>query len=158
MDYFFKIKLDDYLAQWFIHKHGGNNPVKLNKGSIESDIVTLFATKTPPRFVDPTDYNVTVKFPVVYGRNPESHNFLPESAVAALVKHIKLMFDIQLFDDLIKFKYIGAKKKELIYAWMETNGIEPTEKNWNTVSKIYQRKRRSFLASQRYSLTKVKSR
>ena len=33
--YFLYIHLDDYLAQWFIHDHGGKHPVHLTRGSIE---------------------------------------------------------------------------------------------------------------------------
>jgi len=38
---------------------------------------------------------------------------------------------------------------ELIYAFMEKNGIDMTETNWNAIAKRYQRKRNSYKAYER---------
>ena len=41
------IPLEDYLAQWFIHEHGGEVPVRLIRGSVESKILEVFLTHWP---------------------------------------------------------------------------------------------------------------
>ena len=38
-EYCVYLKMPSYLRQWFIHRHGGNNPVNLIRGSIESKLL-----------------------------------------------------------------------------------------------------------------------
>ena len=38
-EYCVYLKMPSYLRQWFIHRHGGNNPVQLIQGSIESKVL-----------------------------------------------------------------------------------------------------------------------
>ena len=54
-----------------------------------------------------------------------------------------------LWKDLYKFGYIGKKKQDLIWAWMETHGIEATDTNFNTIAKIYLRKRNVYRDAKR---------
>ncbi len=41
------LELEDYLAQWFINDQGGNNPVRLIRGSMEWGLLEQFL-QTPP--------------------------------------------------------------------------------------------------------------
>ena len=41
------IPLEDYLAQWFVHEHGGEIPVNLTRGSVESKILEVYMTHRP---------------------------------------------------------------------------------------------------------------
>ena len=42
------LKMPSYLRQWFIHRHGGSNPVNLIRGSIESKLLQRATTPQPP--------------------------------------------------------------------------------------------------------------
>ena len=148
----FYLTLDDYLAQWFINEHGGNNPVHLKRGSPESDIVEIYMS-VPPR----DDYipemgglfQVPVLFPHTRGKDPQFYHYLPPKAYDALVACIRTRFDIQMWEELHRFGYIGKQKSDLIYAWMQKHGIEDTERNWCAITKRYQRKRNTFQRNMR---------
>jgi len=142
----FYIELDDYLAQWFIHEHGGRNPVQLVRGSPESDIVEAFV-QVPPKDYRPSCgsmFHVPVMFPHFRGKDPQFYNYLPPCAIEALIRCIRVRFDVQMWEELHRFGYLGKRKDEIIYAWMEKHGIEPTETNWCTIAKRYQRKRKVY--------------
>ena len=44
------IPLEDYLAQWFVHEQGGEVPVQLTRGSVESKILEVYLAHRPSRF------------------------------------------------------------------------------------------------------------
>lgn len=137
------IRLDDYLAQWFIHEQGGSSPVLLKRGSIESKILEVYLCKRPHDL--PPDcggqHTVAITIPCFRNRPPEVYNHLPLFARKALANVIRERFDIALWRDLHVFGKITHRQDELIYAWMEANGIEMTETNWNAIAKRYQRLR-----------------
>lgn len=142
----FYLTLEDYLAQWFINEHGGRNPVQLIRGSAESDIVEAFV-QVPPKDYVPSSaglHQVPVLFPHFRGKDPAYYNYLPQSAIDALIKCIRVRFDVQMWEELHKFGYLGKRKADLIYAWMDKHGIEPTETNWCTITKRYLRKRKVY--------------
>ena len=148
---FLYIHLDDYLAQWFIHDQGGTTPVHLQKGSVESKIFEVYLQKRPANIPPdlPGEGKIAIVIPCFKYRPPEVYNFLPKRAVAALVVSIRNRFDIELWRDLHHFGKITRRQDELIYAWMEKNGIEMTEANWNAIAKRYQRQRDMYLKRER---------
>ena len=140
------LDLEPYLAQWFIHEQGGEHPVTLTRGSDESDILELFLKPQPsaiPARPAPTDTQIFI--PTFKHKDVRTYNYLPPRATLALKKTIRTRFVIQLWNDLYKFENIGKRNDELIYAWMEAHGIELNETNWCAISKIYYRKRKSYL-------------
>lgn len=155
------IELEDYLAQWFVNEMGGNMPVKLLRGSVESKILEVFLTKRPDDVAP--DIAGEGKLPVVIpefrNRPAEVYNHLPKFAVNSLLNVIRSRFDISLWQDLNSFgNIIKNRQDELIYAWMEKHGIELNEKNWNAIAKRYQRQRNIYIhrsrAKKNYSLKK----
>lgn len=142
---------EDYIRQWFIHEHGGKQPVQLLRGSVESKILEVYLTKRPvdslPEMA--SDGEIAVAIPTFRNRPPESYNYLPNAARDALVKIIKNRFDIQLWNDLHCFGRILEEQKELIYAFLEKHGIDINDKNWNAVAKRYQRQRNVYLHRER---------
>lgn len=58
---------------------------------------------------------------------------------------LKKRFDIQLWADLHCIYSFGLKKEDMVYAWMESHGIEPTEKNYFAVDQRLQRIRQRTL-------------
>ena len=145
------IELDNYLAQWFINEQGGQSPVSLIRGSVESKILEVYLNKQPDDCKPETssEYTVGIYIPTFRHRPAEIYNYLPKHAKAALVSSIRNRFDIALWNDLHHFGRIGRRQDELIYAWMEKHGIEINESNWNAIAKRYQRQRDIYLSRQR---------
>ena len=142
------IPLEDYLSQWFINEQGGESPVRLTRGSVESKILEVYLMKRPDDLVPDldTEGKVAVIIPEFRNRPPEYYNHLPKFAITSLQNVIRSRFDISLWKDLNGFgNIIRNRQDELIYAWMEKHGIELNEKNWNAIAKRYQRQRNVYL-------------
>lgn len=80
---------------------------------------------------------------------PETFFYLPKAAEDLLVSCIRNRFDIDMWTSLSRFVSVMKRTDELIYAFMEKNGIDMTETNWNAIAKRYQRKRNSYKAYER---------
>ena len=146
------IELEDYLKQWFINEMGGDMPVKLIRGSVESKILEVFLTKRPEDLAP--DLGGEDKLPIIIpefrNRPADVYNHLPKHAVTSLQNIIRHRFDISLWKDLNTFgNIIGNRQDDLIYAWMEKHGIEINEKNWNAIAKRYQRQRMCYANRER---------
>lgn len=145
------LPLEDYLAQWFVNEHGGERPVHLLRGSIESKALETYLEKLPediePEVLAPD--KLAVRIPTFRTRPPETYNYLPPRALALLLNIIRNRFDLQLWEELHHFGKIGRRQDELIYAWMEKHRIDPTEKNWNAIAKRYQRQRNIYMMRER---------
>lgn len=145
------IPLEDYLAQWFIHEHGGEVPVHLIRGSVESKILEVYLTHRPEDLLPDIggEGKLAIAIPSFRNRPPEVFNYLPQRALSSLLNIIRNRFDIQLWGDLHHFGKISKRQDELIYAWMEKHGIEMTETNWNAIAKRYQRQRNIYMMRDR---------
>lgn len=144
------LRLDTYLAQWLTHEHGGH-PVVFPKNSVEHNILETFLTTRPPfgAQVGPGENRVAIQLPYLKNKNVRYSNFLPHSARRSLANSIRNRFIIALWNDLYRFGNIGRRKQDLIWAWMEAHGIDATETNWNTIAKIYKRKRDAYQRQQK---------
>lgn len=156
------IELEEYLAQWFIHDHGGTAPVHLRRGSVESKILEVYLVPLPDGTAPDLGSAdaVAVQIPCFRHKPATTYNHLPKHARAALLNVIRERFDIQLWQELHCFGKITRRQDELIYAWMEKHGIAATEKNWNAIAKRYQRQREIYQCRDRarnaYERTKSK--
>ena len=78
------LPLEDYLAQWFVNEHGGERPVHLLRGSVESKALETYLEKLPeggePEVF--ADDKVPVRIPTFRTRPPETYNYLPPRAPA----------------------------------------------------------------------------
>ena len=139
------LRLDPYLAQWLNHEHGGE-VVVFPKNSMENDILELGLMKPPifPARNEPGENKVPIGVPCFKNKNVRYNYYLSHKSRRALAHCIRSRFVVALWQDLYKFGYIGRRKQDLIWAWMETHGIEATDKNWNTIAKIYLRKRNVY--------------
>lgn len=141
------LELEDYLAQWFINDHGGETPVRLTRGSIESKILEIYLIPLPagatPEIERPG--TIPIAIPCFRAKPPATYNHLPPHARSALLNVIRERFDVQLWQELHTFGKITRRRDELIYAWMEKHGIELTDRNWNAIAKRYQRQRDLYL-------------
>lgn len=138
--------VEPYLKQWFIHEQGGEYPVSLVRGSVESCMLQLFLENKKAETADIVDEKtLAIRIPSFKRKDPRTYNYLPPMAKVALHKCIKNRFDVQMWQDLHQFSNLGIQIDDLIYAWMEKHGIELTETNWNAIAKRYQRKRRAYI-------------
>ena len=150
--YYIYLDLDPYLAQWFVHDSGGTLPVGLRKLSTERRILEVFLQKLPPGAKPDLkdDSKIEIVIPVSRTKPPKCYNYLPRRAKEELKRCIRSRFVIQLWNDLHYHGYIGRRRDNLIYAWMDALGIELTETNWNTIAKIYIRKYKNYLQREQY--------
>lgn len=137
------LELEDYLAQWFIHDQGGNNPVRLIRGSMEWGLLEQFLQTPPADYVPQVGGPglVCIVLPNFRSKDTRSNFYLPPKATEALKACIRNRFDIDMWNALHRFVAIFQRQDNLIYAFMEKHGIDMTEKNWNAIAKRYQRKR-----------------
>lgn len=135
------LRLDPYLAQWLIHEHG--DPVVFPKNSAENDVLELGLIRKPFLACTPGPGENRVPIVVPYFKNKDvrKYNYLDAAGRRSLAKCIRSRFVISLWNDLYKFGHIGRQKQDLIWTWMEAHGIEASETNFNTIFKIYKRKR-----------------
>lgn len=145
------IPLEDYLSQWFVHEHGGEVPVHLTRGSVESKILEVYLAHRPEDQLPEIggEGKLAIAIPSFRNRPPEVFNYLPQRALSSLLTIIRNRFDIELWNDLHHFGKITKRQDELIYAWMEKHGIEMTETNWNAIAKRYQRQRNIYMMRER---------
>lgn len=137
------LELEDYLAQWFVHDQGGENPVRLTRGSMEWCLLEQFL-QTPPPDYEPQfggEGCVCIVLPNFRSKDTRNNFYLPPKATEALKACIRNRFDIDMWNALHRFDAIFQRQDCLIYAFMEKHCIDATEKNWNAIAKRYQRKR-----------------
>lgn len=132
---------EDYLRQWCINDAGGSSPVRLRKNSPESNLLRFCLRPKSKAEPEPEIIGtpLIVYIPTFRHMNPEVYNNISSAGKKAFMKILKKRFDLQLWDDLNPIYSFGINKEDLIYAWMEAHGIEPTEKNFNSVAKRLQR-------------------
>lgn len=140
------LKLEPYVAQWFVHEMGGE-PVQLPKRSSESDIIEYFLKPAPKGAVHnySEDGCIRISIPTYKHKDPAYFNYLSPKALAALARCITVRFRVQLWQDLHKLHNPGCCLTDLIYAWMDFHGIECTEQNWEAIRQFYFRKRKIYL-------------
>ncbi len=84
---------------------------------------------------------VCIVLPNFRSKDTRNNYYLPPKAKEALKACIRNRFDIEMWNALHRFDAIFQRQDNLIYAFMEKNGIELSERNWNAIAKRYQRKR-----------------
>lgn len=152
------LEMEPYLRQWLIAENGGVTPISFPKLSIENRILEIYLRKLPWNAIPDkaTDHTVAIAIPEFRHTDPRTYNYLPKAAMQELKNCIRQRFLIQLWTDLHQFGHIGSRRDHLIYAWMETHGIEINDTNFNTLAKIYQRQHRAYKQRQRRKNKKEK--
>lgn len=137
------LPLEDYLAQWFLHENGGTEPVQLVRGSVEWGLLEQFLTTRPADYQPEVNHDgcVCIVIPNFRKKDTRDNYYLPPRATEALRACIRNRFDVAMWNSIHKFSNLFLRQDELIYAFMEQNGIDANEKNWNAIAKRYQRKR-----------------
>ena len=154
------VTLEPYLAQWLIHECGGEQPIRVKRGSAESDILELWLTK-PPK--DPSwtpqltalPGQVEIILPYFSHKNIRCNYYLSPRGEVCLHACIRNRFRVQLWKELHTVGNVIRRNDIAISEWMEKHGIEDNDTNWNTIAKILQRKRAIYCPDKR--LTSHKS-
>ena len=159
-DYCIYLKMPSYLRQWFIHRHGGGEPVKLIRGSIEIKMLKRATVPLPPDTVPlrKQEGEVAVSIPYYKSHDPRVYNHITETGKRAMVERIKDDFDLDVWDYLHDFGKIGRQQKELIYLFMEQRGIREDGSCWDAIAKIYQRLRHIYLTNNRQKSKRLRER
>ncbi|MBQ7940925.1 MAG: hypothetical protein IJ328_00770 [Muribaculaceae bacterium] len=157
-NFYIYLDIDPYLAQWFINEQGGNNPVQLKRGCMESNILEQFLKATPNDILPDIDREnkLPIIIPEFRHKPPISYNYLPPKAMQMLINCIRNRFDLELWNSLHKFTTIFRRQDELIYAFMEKHNIEINDTNWNAIAKRYRRKRDLYHTYERIKRYKKK--
>ena len=148
-NYCIYLKMPPYLRQWFIHRHGGNDPVQLIRGSIESKLLQRATVKMPENILPPhqQEGEVAINIPYSKSHDPRIYNYITETGKRALIQQIKSDFDIDVWEYLHDFGKVGTQQKDLIYLFMEQRGIKEDGTCWDAIAKIYQRLRKNYLTN-----------
>jgi hypothetical protein len=148
-EYCIYVKMPPYLRQWFIHRHGGNNPVQLIRGSIESKLLQRATVRMPENIMPPRlqEGEIAINIPYSKSHDPRIYNYITETGKRALIQRIKEDFDLDVWDYLRDFGKIGAQQKDLINLFMEQRGIKEDGTCWDSIAKIYQRLRKNYLTN-----------
>ena len=149
------IPCETYLAQWFIHDSGGQDPVKLRKNSPEMHLLRVLLASKSSRIADqkrqpasamsaeqerqpglpagPAGLRIII--PHFRGMPPDTYNYISPRAERIFTDLLRRRFDLRIFTDLVPVCEHVHRRDELILEWMELNGIEPEERHWFAVDK-----------------------
>ncbi len=149
-EYCIYLKMPSYLRQWFVHRHGGGDPVTLIRGSIESKLLQRAVVPQPEGVFPPRQQEgeVAVCIPYSKAHDPRTYNYITETGKRAMVSRIKDDFDIDVWSYLHDFGKVSVQQKDLIYLFMEQRGIKEDGSCWDSIAKVYQRLRKNYLTNQ----------
>lgn len=138
------LELEEYLRQWLVHELG--DPVKVPRGSQESDILELCLTTQPKDAVPdlPAPGKVAIVLPQFRDKDTRYYNYLPPRGRKALARCIYVRFRVKMWEELHRLDNTEGLLTDMIYAWMEAHGIECCERNWETIRQMYFRKRKVY--------------
>jgi hypothetical protein len=145
--------LEPYLMQWLIHQAGSTPPIEIPPRSPEADILKFYLRQPPKNYfpqLHPKDGQI--QFLIPFFRHPDTRRcfYLPKKGEIALRECIKNRFRVQLWRDMNTIGVQIKRKDIAISDWMEAHGIDVTERNWNTIAKILQRKRAIYIKPKKH--------
>lgn len=156
------LTLPPYLAQWYAHEcrrhlraaddtctvpiYNFKDAVAPIRGTVESGILELFLTKEPdgPKQDFKTGSNLVIAIPSFRNRDPRVYSYLRPSARELLYEAMRTRFQVSLWRGIHSIDTEFTRKDMAIMAWMEHNGIEVTDTNYNSVLKVYDRTKDAY--------------
>lgn len=150
-NYCIYLKVPSYLDQWLRHDYW--NPtacrVEFERGSNIHSILSTFLRKRPADFdLGNVSDLLPVDVPTFKGMNPDQHNFLGRDGEKAIVSAIKRNFKTCIDKELSVFYSQDISITDIIYAFMESHGIDKSERNWEAIRQMYYRLRGKSLKIQ----------
>lgn len=147
------LTLPDYLAQWLRHDYWAaeSRRVEFPRGSLPRVVLRSVLRPQPPSHQPgpQPEGTVAIEVPTFRGINPAVCNYLSARGAAALTDALRTLFKRLLVDELCPLFDHEVQISNVIYDFLDRHGIEPTEKNWETVRQMYQRLRRRSLSRRR---------
>lgn len=138
------IRVPDYLDQWLRHEYWNqeNARVEFPRGSAPRAVLQCCLRKQPRGYIPPDrDGLLPIEVPTFKGINPSVYNYLPDTGRKALTSTCKRMFQRMMWDELHTLFSHDVLISDIVYAFLDRHGIEPTERNWETVRQMYSRMR-----------------
>ena len=101
-EYCVYLKMSSYLRQWFVHRHGGSNPVNLIRGSIESKLLQRATIPLPAGMLPPRQQEdeIAVCIPYSKSHDPRTYNYITDTGKNAFIARIKDDFDLDVWNHL----------------------------------------------------------
>lgn len=145
------LKVPSYLDQWLRHDYWNFSAdrVEFERGSNIHSILSTFLRKEPAGYT-PGDVSelLPIEVPTFKGMNPDQHNYLGREGQKAVVSAIKRNFKTLIDKELSVFFNQDISITDIIYAFMESHGIDKTERNWEAIRQMYYRLREKSLKKQ----------
>lgn len=140
------IKLPPYLDQWLRSEYWNpdNRRVEFPRGSAPRAILQSCLTRHPHGVLThiPSESDIPIEVPTFKGINPHVFCHLPDSGRKALVSCLKKYFAVVVWQELHPLLSHDIRITDVVYAFLDRHGIEPTPQNWETVRQMYYRMRK----------------
>lgn len=138
------IKVEPYLRQWLQNSFG--DPVEFPANSNENAVLRRFTSKRPGNInpEQPTEEMIGICIPASKYKNPETYNYMSESAKQALAESISDLFRMNLWKELGDLSDTSCKKMTAFRSWCCMHGIdveyaETVRMKWYRMLKSYQK-------------------
>ena len=135
----------EYLGQWLRHDFWDTESerVVFPRGSAPRAVLSSLLRKAPRDYrPDDSDGRVPVEVPTFKGINPATFNYPSPKGQTALISACKKLFQSTLSNELHELFSHDVQITDIIYEFMDRHGIEPTERNWETIRQMYLRMRK----------------
>lgn len=139
------LKVPDYLHQWCVNEFWNpeSRRVEFPRGSAPRAILHSLLSRA--RNIDLHADNsglLPIEVPTFKGINPKCYNHLSDVGKKALVSCLKKYFAAMMWQELHPLLSHDIQITDVIYAFLDRHGIEPTPQNWETVRQMYYRMRK----------------
>ena len=166
-DYLIYFEMPTYLAQWYanmclvkehaedeayapeIYRFNRDNPVgvKPGKGSAESKFLKLHVQKQPTVAPEPIPENATIAVVLPWYKDVDkrTYNYVNEKAKGGFVTRVKDMFDVDLYDYVMRNKEVSPKMmlQDILLMFASERGMDwfddtveySIKKSWQRVYK-----------------------
>ena len=138
------IKVEPYLRQWLQNSFG--DPVEFPANSNENAVLRRFTSKRPGNInpEQPTEEMIGICIPASRYKNPETYNYMSESAKQALAESISDLFRMNMWKELGDLSDTSCKKMTAFRSWCCMHGIdveyaETVRMKWYRMLKSYQK-------------------
>ncbi len=139
------LRLPAYLDQWCRSEFWNNdtNRVEFPRGSAPRAVMQALLCRDHriDLHADNTGL-LPVEVPTYKGINPQAYRHLSDKGKKALVSCLKKYFASVMWQELHPLLSHDIQITEVVYAFLDRHGIDPTPQNWETVRQMYYRMRK----------------
>ncbi len=145
-----KIQVPEYLADWCRHEWPAqalkeDKAVRFPRCSPENELLELYIRRVAKgKELPEEEGNLTIEVPYFKNKPPTQWREVNERTRKMLIHALQVRFKVKLWKDLYRIEKLNAPITDVIYEWMEQNGIQEDAKNWETIRQIYYRQRQRF--------------